>query len=136
MPSNIIQSLLQQKRIANIETVSNELKLEIYVLALREIRDRVAARKPRDIPQVSLVDYEDALQEISCSFYILRHERIGKDFKLEKQVIPQVDIAFTHISYAIQTLENEGKNHDYFQYIITFRNAIFQICAHFSDENE
>ncbi len=133
MPSLIIQRLLQQQGILHVDVVPDDVKLKIYILALREIKYLLAKRKPRDIAQDSLVDYEDALQEISCAFYELRHKGIGKEFQLEQNVISEVDNALAHIS---AVLELVSKGLEYFQYAIKFRNIIFQVCSYFAEDDE
>ncbi len=133
MPSVIIQRLLQQHNISHFNVVPDDIKLKVCILALKEIKNLLLKRKPRDIAQDSLIDYEDALQEISCAFYELRHKNIGKEFQLEQNVVSDADNALAYIS---AVLESANKGIEYFQHAIKFRNIIFQLCSYFAEDDE
>lgn len=127
--AKLIQEILDKPN-SNLAAETDNGKLEIYRLALEGIKKGLEERKPRDLAQETLIDYEDALQEISVACYGLRTKPIGKTYKLDEDVVPHLDDALAYLSRALVILEGVEKSLEYLQCLLRFRNLIFQICRY------
>ncbi len=139
--AKIIQQALEEKHISDISAVLAEVQMEVYTLALSKLSERAARHIPKEIPYETLVDSEEALNELSIVFSVLSMKPIGQQYKLEEDVLPKIEQALASVGRAL-SLSSKGKKGsekedlppEYHECVIRFRRLLIQMCEYLREE--
>ena len=138
MQSAIIQQILRKHNISDIQQASDDKKLVIYTQAIRRIKEGLENWNPNDVPKRSLMQYGDALNEISIAFSYLGNTPVGEKYKIKNRVSNKVNKMLSCISKIKAIMQkNEGKNYkttEYFNKLIELRAIIIEVYEYLRDE--
>jgi hypothetical protein len=139
MPSSIIQRMLHEHNVSDIRHLSDEKKLEICKQALRKITEGLVNRIPNDVPKRSLIQYGDALNEISITFSYLIKTAIGKRYKIAGEVLKKINRALVCVSLIKDMIRKNGDDDDYkteayYALLVEIREIAIEVYEHLKDE--
>jgi hypothetical protein len=131
----IQQTLRKEEENATLSKLDDNRQLEIYRLVLLKIREQSERHIPREIPFLTLKDSEEALNELSMIFVYLSMTPIGKNIKVEDDILPKIEQALSSVTQAVsirEKVDQESKKEvlpqEYTDCVIRFRRLV--ILAH------
>jgi hypothetical protein len=122
---NLIERISNTEGIIDFKVAPDEVKLQIYELALKEIGKVLLKENLLDFPKEILKEFLDSLREIISGFYELNTRPINNVLNFGK-IIPIIITAQSHLLTALSILKDYGKTFEYFEHLQDCTYKIFE----------
>lgn len=107
--AKLVKQVLQEKGISNLRDEPDKVQLEIYTIALFNIRTVVEGYLVGDIPYDTLSNGLELLNELSIVLVPMKLREVEGEFKIGKTLLPVVKSGLKAVNQAVKAYEREKK---------------------------
>jgi len=128
-PMSMIERILMSQEIFDFNEASDDIKLHIYILVIKEMLTILRKQILRTLEERTLIEFEDSLSKVIDGFMDLSVGSVDRDFNLNK-IRPGIKEAYSHLSAALLIYrEKEDKGFEYLQRLQNFRDNLFETLS-------